>query len=241
MTQARPKTLASHTPVEREILLSVDDREVAQGSCLSIFLWPPFSALLFGTLLFLGLIRINFSQTISENSQASGTLAPIFTPQVLNWEKEIIIWASEVELDPNLVATVMQIESCGDPNAISPAGAMGLFQVMPYHFAANEDPYAPDTNAVRGLDYLRAALEKYNGEVGMALAGYNGGINGASRPQSEWAQETIDYKYWGENIYADAAAGRQSSPVLEEWLSAGGASLCAQAELAKLELEDKED
>jgi len=102
---------------------------------------------------------------------------------------------------------------------------------MPYHFNKNEDPYSPSINALRGLDYLRSSLETYTGDVGLALAGYNGGINGASRPPSEWAQETVDYKYWGENIYSDAAAGRQSSPTLAEWLAAGGASLCAQAEL----------
>jgi hypothetical protein len=215
--------------VEREILLSVEDGEAAQGSCLSIFLWPPFSAVLFGALLLLGLTRISSTSTITR-SDFNGTLARVFTPQVLQWENEIQQWASNLDLDPNLVATVMQIESCGNPNALSSVGAMGLFQVMPYHFTPNEDPYLPDTNAERGLDYLRSALKKYNGDTGMALAGYNGGINGASRPQSEWAQETIDYKYWGENIYADAATGRLSSPVLEEWLAAGGASLCAQAQ-----------
>ncbi len=155
----------------------------------------------------------------------------MFMPQVLIWENEILRWASETDLDPNLVATVMQLESCGNPNAISSAGAIGLFQVMPYHFAGTEDPFVPNTNAARGLNYLHSALEKYNGDVGMALAAYNGGINGANRPQSEWAQQTIDYKYWGENIYADAATGLTSSPTLNEWLAAGGASLCAQAEL----------
>jgi len=219
----------SHTPVQREILLSVDDGEAAQGSCLSILLFPPFSVILFGTLLFFGLTRINFISTLNESSQNNTTLAPLFTPEILHWEREILQWAAELRLDPNLVATVMQIESCGNPYAISSAGAMGLFQVMPYHFTENENPYSPNTNAVRGLDYLNAALAVSNGDVGMALAGYNGGIHGASRPESEWAPETIDYKYWGENIYADAAAGQRSSPTLDEWLGAGGASLCAQA------------
>ncbi len=215
--------------MQREILLSVDDGEAAQGSCLSILLFPPFSVILFGALLFFSLTRFNFISLPNESSPTNATLTHLFTPEVLHWEKVILQWAAEFRLDPNLVATVMQIESCGNPNAISSAGAMGLFQVMPYHFAENENPFSPNTNARRGLDYLSAALEKYNGDIGMALAGYNGGINGASRPESEWAQETIDYKYWGENIYADAAAGLQSSPTMDEWLGAGGASLCAQA------------
>lgn len=222
---------AENTPVQSEILLSADldqDGEAAQtNGCLSILLFPPFSAILFGALLFLGLTRITLHPPTS--IEATG-IADFFAPQVLHWRAEIMRWSSENHLDPNLVATVMQIESCGNPGAVSSAGAMGLFQVMPYHFGQNENPFSPDTNANRGLDYLHSSLEKFDGDVGMALAGYNGGVTGASRPQAEWAQETIDYKYWGENIFADAVAGRSSSSVLDEWLAAGGASLCAQAE-----------
>jgi soluble lytic murein transglycosylase-like protein len=213
--------------VQREILLSVDDGEAAyRGGCLSILLWPPFSVVVFGALIFLGLTRISFADSVGRHMEIS----PIFTEQVLRWQDEIVAWANEHELDANLVATVMQIESCGNPHALSPAGAAGLFQVMPYHFAHGEDPYDPESNSLRGLNYLRNSLETYH-DVGLALAGYNGGIQGAGRPQSEWAQETIDYKYWGERIYSDAIEGSEVSQTLEEWLAAGGASLCAQAEL----------
>lgn len=145
-------------------------------------------------------------------------------------------WSADQGIDPNLVATVMQIESCGDPRAVSPAGASGLFQVMPYHFVEGENEFDPHTNALRGLNYLSNSLDVFANDASMALAGYNGGINGASQPQSHWAQETIDYKYWGENIYADAAAGRVNSLVLDEWMAAGGASLCAQAERSAMAL-----
>lgn len=212
--------------MQREILLSVDDGEAAnRGGCLSILLWPPFSAVLFGVLIFLGLTRISLVDSISRHNEIS----PIFTTQVLRWQNEIVIWADQYQLDPNLIATVMQIESCGDPRALSPAGAMGLFQVMPYHFAHGEDPYNPKTNSLRGLNYLKESVETYR-DIGLALAGYNGGIQGVQQPQSEWAQESIDYRYWGEGIYRDAAAGYKQSQTLEEWLAAGGASLCAQAE-----------
>lgn len=210
------------------------DREAVQSSgCLSILLFPPFSVLLFGSILFWGLVKFPFSHFVNNHpSQVSsdGHLATLFAPQVMRWEPQIIAWASEHQLDPNLVATVMQIESCGDPQAISSAGAQGLFQVMPYHFASGEDWLEPDTNALRGLNYLGRSFEQFDGNAGMALAGYNGGINGASRPENEWAQETRDYKYWGENIYADATTGNASSPTLEKWMAAGGSSLCAQAE-----------
>lgn len=210
-----------------EILLSVEDGEAGRGSgCLSILLWPPFSAMLFGALLFLGLTHIPLLSSVSNRPDE---LSNLFTPQVQRWKAEILKWAIDFDLDPNLVATVMQIESCGNPEAISSAGAIGLFQVMPYHFTNRENPYLPATNAARGLDYLNASLKEYGGDIGQALAGYNGGIHGVSRPEFEWAQETIDYVYWGENIYADAVAGLRRSPTLDEWLAAGGASLCAQA------------
>lgn len=158
-------------------------------------------------------------------------LAIVFTPEVHYWEDEIIAWAQEHDLDHNLVATVMQIESCGDPEAISPSGAMGLFQVMPYHFAEGEDPFDPDTNALRGLTYLTTNLEEVNGHVGLALAGYNGGHLALWGDWETWSTETRSYFRWGSGIYREAAAGWESSPTLQAWLRAGGTSLCGQAAL----------
>jgi len=206
--------------------------EASSLGCLSVLLYPFISVPLFGALLFWGLSQIALPGAASPQPApaAEGQLAAFFAPPVLRWEARIVEWAAAYELDPNLVATVMQIESCGDPGALSRAGAIGLFQVMPYHFAEGEDSYAPAINAQRGLAYLAKALETYEQDPGMALAAYNGGINGASRPANEWAQETQDYYYWGTNIYGDAQADLDRSAVLEEWMGRGGASLCAQAE-----------
>jgi soluble lytic murein transglycosylase-like protein len=211
-------------------------REAAEAQnpgCLSTLPFSALSLILFIGILFWGLTRISFgffTASAAPPPALTGRLASFFAPEVLRWEHEILAWAAENGLDPNLVATVMQIESCGDPQAVSRAGAMGLFQVMPYHFQDGEDTFDPHANAYRGLAYLKQAMESYPGSISLALAAYNGGIAGVSRPQSEWSQETVDYQHWGENIYADAAAGRENSPVLEEWLAAGGASLCAQAQ-----------
>lgn len=171
-------------------------------------------------------LDINRSPSTTYNSIQESQLSTIFTPEVLYWEEAILIWSQEWGLDPNLVATVMQIESCGDPNATSPSGAMGLFQVMPYHFEEYENPYAPSINAHRGLAYLSQAINTHNGNTRLAFAGYNGGITNSFRSTSAWPAETIRYTYWGENIYQEALAGRTVSATLEEWLSSGGASLC---------------
>ncbi|HEX8991214.1 MAG TPA: transglycosylase SLT domain-containing protein, partial [Anaerolineales bacterium] len=104
-------------------------------------------------------IQLSFPDLAVKAAPAgSGQISNVFTPQVQYWSGAISRWASAAGLDPNLAAVVMQIESCGDPSATSSAGAIGLFQVMPYHFAAGDSPYDPDTNAARGLEYLRRSL-----------------------------------------------------------------------------------
>ena len=98
----------------------------------------------------------------------SNSISPIFRIEIHYWADSISKWAAASQLDPNLVATIMQIESCGDPRARSSAGAMGLFQVMPFHFYATDDPYNPDTNAARGLAYLAKSLETGGGNALLA-------------------------------------------------------------------------
>jgi len=156
-------------------------------------------------------------------------IAPLFTPEIQYWEYKIIAWSEDWDLDPDLVATVMQIESCGDPLAQSSVGAMGLFQVMPFHFSDEDDPYKPNINARRGLAYLKAASDAGSGDPRLALAGYNGGITGAKRPENAWPGETIRYVYWGLGIYEDAIEGKSMSDRLDEWMGAGGTSLCKGA------------
>lgn len=208
------------------------------GGCLA-FLLPPLTVLSVSMMLFSLLTAserqtiatpaaVTFSPTVAA-SASPVPLADLFTPEVRYWEGAISRWGATWEMSPNLVATVMQIESCGNPQAVSPAGAQGLFQVMPYHFAAGEDPFEPETNARRGLAYLRRALDAFPNDVRRALAAYNGGIEGARRAEELWPAETRRYVYWGVGIWEDAQRGRVYSSRLEEWLAAGGASLCQQA------------
>jgi soluble lytic murein transglycosylase-like protein len=162
------------------------------------------------------------------NSDDSG-LANFYTPEVLYWKQNILSWSERSGLDSNMIATVMQIESCGDPRALSSAGAMGLFQVMPFHFISGDDPYEPDTNSLRGMAYLVQSLNASNGVPRLAFAGYNGGISVIHKSESSWASETQRYAYWGSGIYDEASQGVEISQRLQEWLSHGGASLCRQA------------
>jgi soluble lytic murein transglycosylase-like protein len=150
----------------------------------------------------------------------------------MTWSSDILRWSEIYNLDPNLVATVMQIESCGHPSVLSSSGAIGLFQVMPFHFPHGEDPFDPETNAKRGLGYLARGLGLSGGRMDLALAGYNGGHGVISRDQSQWAPETQRYVSWGNGILNDIASGRTTSPSLQAWLQAGGERLCRSASIA---------
>jgi soluble lytic murein transglycosylase-like protein len=160
---------------------------------------------------------------------SAGGISPIFTREIQYWSNDIVRWSNAAALDPNLLATVMQIESCGDPRAVSSAGASGLFQVMPFHFKLGENPFNPDTNALRGTGYFSRSLEAAGGNPRLALAGYNGGIGVISRSESSWPAETHRYVRFGAPIYEDARSGATSSPTLDEWYKNYGAGLCRQA------------
>lgn len=159
----------------------------------------------------------------------SAALSPIFRPEVAYWAPAIVRWAARFNLDSNLVATVMQIESCGDPAALSSAGAIGLFQVMPFHFEPGEDAYAPETNAARGLAYLAQALSRGAGSPRLALAGYNGGLGVIQAGEGSWHAQTRRYVQYGVPIYEDALNKKSSSAALEDWYQHYGVSLCAHA------------
>jgi soluble lytic murein transglycosylase-like protein len=160
---------------------------------------------------------------------AESALSPIFTPEVQYWGPSILRWSAEWGLDPNLAATVMQIESCGDPFARSRSGALGLFQVMPFHFDAIDDPVAPDVNAARGLAYLKRALDAAGGDARLALAGYNGGLSVITRPFATWSDETLRYVRWGAGIYGAASGGASHSDMLDDWFATAGSGLCRRA------------
>ena len=198
------------------------------SGCLSLYSLPLFAVLFIACLI----TALSFNTPIATSAASrtgTGNISPIFTQEVQYWADDITRWASASSLDPNLVAVILQIESCGDPFAQSSAGAMGLFQVMPFHFQTGENPYNVNTNALRGLNYLSRSLEASRGNVRLALAGYNGGIGVISRSEWTWHAETLRYVYYGAPIFEDARSGAASSPKLDEWYRKYGVSLCKQA------------
>ena len=84
--------------------------------------------------------------------------------------------AARYQVDPRLVAAVAQTESGGNQEAVSPAGAVGVMQLMPETAAGlGVNPYAKRQNIEGGAKYLRQMMDTFGGDVQKAVAAYNAG------------------------------------------------------------------
>ncbi len=98
-----------------------------------------------------------------------------------------------------LVLAVIQTESGGDPNAVSPVGARGLMQLMPntakqpgFGIKGIQDD-SPEENVRVGSEYLKAMLSRYDNNLDLALMAYNWGPGNADKLRNKIPKETIDY------------------------------------------------
>jgi soluble lytic murein transglycosylase-like protein len=91
--------------------------------------------------------------------------------------------ARRASLDPKLVAAIIRVESNFKPRAVSPKGAMGLMQVMPKTAEASDitAPYHTVNNLMGACEYLRSLINRYRGNLKLALAAYNAGPGNVER------------------------------------------------------------
>lgn len=90
--------------------------------------------------------------------------------------------AKEVDIDPHLLAAIAHNESGFRLGARSSAGAIGLFQLMPS--TAKElgvNPHDPYQNVLGGAKYIKDKINKYKGDLKLALAAYNAGPGNVDR------------------------------------------------------------
>jgi hypothetical protein len=108
---------------------------------------------------------------------ADTTAAQTESDAVLQWLPEIQAAASATGVPGEVIAAVIRVESGGDPNAVSVAGAIGLMQVMPAEFQSQGIPegswYDPATNILAGSTEIGRFLAS-TGSIEQALASYFG-------------------------------------------------------------------
>jgi hypothetical protein len=126
-------------------------------------------------------------------------------------EKMVREAAERHHVDPALVRAVIETESNWNPEAVSRKGALGLMQLIPttaQRFGVN-DVFNPKQNVDAGVRYLRTLLERYNGNLDLALAAYNAGEGAVDRAHGIPSyRETRNYVQRVQDAYFRPGSGR---------------------------------
>jgi soluble lytic murein transglycosylase-like protein len=126
-------------------------------------------------------------------------------------EKLVREAADRHHVDPALVRAVIETESNWNPRAYSRKGAGGLMQLIPttaQRYGAN-DVFNPQQNIDAGVRYLKTLLERYNGNLDLALAAYNAGEGAVDRANGIPAfRETRNYVQKVQDAYFRPGSGR---------------------------------
>ncbi len=124
--------------------------------------------------------------------------------------------AARHHVDPNLVRSVVKVESDFNPNAVSRKGAMGLMQLMPSTARSLKvtNPFDPQQNVDAGVRHLRSLLDSYGGDVRLSLAAYNAGSGAVARSAGvPHFKETQSYVRRITNLYNSGSEVGFGAPV----------------------------
>ncbi len=147
----------------------------------------------------------------------AGRTHPAVTMDRDGVEKIVREAADRHRVDPALIRAVIQTESNWNPIALSNKGAGGLMQLIPTtarRFGVH-DVFNPQQNIDGGVHYLKTLLDRYNGNLDMALAAYNAGEGAVDRARGIPSfRETRSYVKKVQNAYNHPNSGRLVDAVL---------------------------
>jgi soluble lytic murein transglycosylase-like protein len=120
--------------------------------------------------------------------------------------KAIADAAAQYGVDPNLVAAMAFQESRFNPTAVSRVGAQGVMQLKPRtaRSLGVKDSFDARQNVFGGTKYLRQLLDRFKGDVDMALAAYNAGPERVQREGARATAEAVNYVAMVKSYYSAA-------------------------------------
>jgi soluble lytic murein transglycosylase-like protein len=148
---------------------------------------------------------------LSAESSFTGRNRPAMSIDRDGAEKLVREAAERHHVDPALVRAVIETESNWNPRAYSHKGAGGLMQLIPTtaHRYGAYDVFNPQQNIDAGVKHLKWLLERYNGNLDLALAAYNAGEGAVDRAHGIPAfRETRNYVQKVQDAYFRPGSGR---------------------------------
>jgi soluble lytic murein transglycosylase-like protein len=128
--------------------------------------------------------NVNFSEVLSSEVEDASAESPDAIGSVKekvsyngNFNDIIDIAAKKYNISSSIIKSVIKAESSFNPTVVSSAGAMGLMQLMPdtARSLGVDDAFDPVQNIEGGVKFLKDMLQKFGGDLELALAAYNAG------------------------------------------------------------------
>ncbi|HYC59971.1 MAG TPA: lytic transglycosylase domain-containing protein [Thermoanaerobaculia bacterium] len=120
---------------------------------------------------------------LAEMKRINDSLRAEFFAEEIPYGDLIYKKAKKYDVDPALVAAVIEQESRFKPRARSHVGARGLMQLMPRtgRWMGARDLYDPEQNVDAGVKYIKYLDKRFNGDLKKIIAAYNGGEGNVKR------------------------------------------------------------
>jgi hypothetical protein len=153
-------------------------------------------------------------------------------PDSLGYDPLIEKYASDYQLDPSLIRSIIEQESGFNPKAVSPKGARGLMQLMPSTAArlGVTNSFDPEQNIKGGVRHFKSLMDNFNNNLELSLAAYNAGENLVQRLGRVPAiKETQDYvqsitKRYGKKDFTFQAQEMSAHPAIFRFVDDSGIS-----------------